>query len=271
MLSQNDGPSDENDRTREPLLGSLAGFAFVGLILFALGQNHADASSLPAQAITPAEQATLRTAAENLKALEDDRFYVAPAAGGTPSPERVALLSRTEQAVEDVVGVSPRKDDGAPAPARSRTASPPGRTCTRRACSTASPRPGARPSPWFAETAVNDPRRGPRRGEGGSHEATRTAVAAGGGGRVAGAERRQPRRAAVRRPPPRGRCRHLLWWRPSAAVAIAQRVMNESKKPETPPRVKLAGTLLLVATSLGRSPPARPGTVAIAHRRGTAA
>ena len=36
MLSHADGPSDENDRTREPLLGSLAGFAFAGLVLFAL-------------------------------------------------------------------------------------------------------------------------------------------------------------------------------------------------------------------------------------------
>ncbi len=36
MLSQPKGASNENDRTREPLLGSLAGFAFVGLVLFAL-------------------------------------------------------------------------------------------------------------------------------------------------------------------------------------------------------------------------------------------
>ena len=36
MLSQREGPSDENDRSREPLLGSLAGFAFAGLVLFTL-------------------------------------------------------------------------------------------------------------------------------------------------------------------------------------------------------------------------------------------
>lgn len=36
MLSHVKGPSDENDRTREPLLGSLAGFGFVGLMLFTL-------------------------------------------------------------------------------------------------------------------------------------------------------------------------------------------------------------------------------------------
>src|SRR6185312_14687028 len=31
----------ENDRSREPLLGSLAGFAFAGLVLFSLNQAHA--------------------------------------------------------------------------------------------------------------------------------------------------------------------------------------------------------------------------------------
>src|SRR5205814_6331378 len=40
MLSQVEGASDENDRTREPLLGALAGFAFVGLLLFALQQTR---------------------------------------------------------------------------------------------------------------------------------------------------------------------------------------------------------------------------------------
>jgi NADH:ubiquinone oxidoreductase subunit 6 (subunit J) len=36
MLSRTAGPSDENDRSREPLLGSLAGFAFAGLVLWLL-------------------------------------------------------------------------------------------------------------------------------------------------------------------------------------------------------------------------------------------
>jgi len=34
MLSQAQGPSDENDRSREPFFGALAGFAFTGLALF---------------------------------------------------------------------------------------------------------------------------------------------------------------------------------------------------------------------------------------------
>jgi NADH:ubiquinone oxidoreductase subunit 6 (subunit J) len=36
MLSHVEGPSSENDRSREPFLGGLAGFAFVGLVLFTL-------------------------------------------------------------------------------------------------------------------------------------------------------------------------------------------------------------------------------------------
>ena len=36
MLSHAKGPSDENDRSREPFLGSFAGFAFAGLVLFTL-------------------------------------------------------------------------------------------------------------------------------------------------------------------------------------------------------------------------------------------
>ncbi|MFM8270764.1 MAG: NADH-quinone oxidoreductase subunit J [Gemmata sp.] len=39
MLSNADGPSDENDRSREPLAGAFAGFAFVGLVLFTLYQT----------------------------------------------------------------------------------------------------------------------------------------------------------------------------------------------------------------------------------------
>ncbi len=42
MLSHVVGPSDENDRSREPLLGSLAGFAFIGLICFTLLQGHSN-------------------------------------------------------------------------------------------------------------------------------------------------------------------------------------------------------------------------------------
>src|SRR5262245_20739779 len=40
MLSHVQGHSPENERTREPLLGSLAGFAFLGLVLFGLYEGR---------------------------------------------------------------------------------------------------------------------------------------------------------------------------------------------------------------------------------------
>jgi len=232
MLSQNDGPSDENDRTREPLLGSLAGFAFVGLVLFALGQSHAGAAPLPAQAITPAEQATLRAAAADLKALEDDRFYVVPAAGGTPSPERVALLSRTEQAVEDVVGVSPRKNDGTPrdGPVADRLAARSDLHAKGVLDRVAAAREQSALAFRFAETAVNDPPRG--RPAEAKAEATKL--------------REQLLLLAGVGELPARNVANL------GVLLYAHHLLA----------VELAGTLLLVATI---------GTVAIAHRRGTAA
>jgi NADH:ubiquinone oxidoreductase subunit 6 (subunit J) len=69
MLSQVEGPSDENDRTREPLLGSLAAFAFLGLVLFAQQQAAADPDApLPARAVTHEERAGLLAAAGHLAA-----------------------------------------------------------------------------------------------------------------------------------------------------------------------------------------------------------
>lgn len=80
MLSRAAGPTDENDRTREPMLGSLAGFAFAGLILFALhlgtpyptsmddDDNTHQHSFLPAPILTSAEQKLL---SQSIHALED--------------------------------------------------------------------------------------------------------------------------------------------------------------------------------------------------------
>ncbi|MCI0703209.1 MAG: NADH-quinone oxidoreductase subunit J, partial [Planctomycetia bacterium] len=84
MLSQTEGPSDENDRTREPLYGSLAGFAFVGLVLFTLYQTDRtgpaptpppDAfarihSRLPAQVLTAEERRLLVEAIPKLEEAE---------------------------------------------------------------------------------------------------------------------------------------------------------------------------------------------------------
>src|SRR5207249_5711277 len=80
MLSAAGGPSDENDRSREPLLGSLGGFAFAGLVLFTLHEGHeaatpshsadlADAKRVtppPAPVLLPEERHSLRYVADDL-------------------------------------------------------------------------------------------------------------------------------------------------------------------------------------------------------------
>lgn len=80
MLSNVQGASDENDRSREPLLGSLAGFAFVGLLLFTLHTTQLSVTAteplpgvppqrqarLPAPVLTTEERATLSAAAAKL-------------------------------------------------------------------------------------------------------------------------------------------------------------------------------------------------------------
>lgn len=91
MLSHAEGPSDENNRSREPLSGGLAGFAFVGLVLFALYQTSLASSPeevakareqnksvphLPMAVLTPEERQTLAAAITKLdeaeKALDGD-------------------------------------------------------------------------------------------------------------------------------------------------------------------------------------------------------
>lgn len=129
MLSHSGGggPSDENDRTREPLLGSLAGFAFAGLILFTLYEtqdamtpsaaaaNAADwkrATPLPAPVLTPHEQATLADVAEKLKKLDADDFYGPPRGEWASGQARAEYQSGIEQTLEEVVGESPNKAEG---------------------------------------------------------------------------------------------------------------------------------------------------------------
>ena len=78
MLSHVKGPSNENDRAREPLLGSLAGLGFVGLILFVLLQaKPAEAATaeeagddfvLPAVLLTIEDRTVLRDVRTDLEA-----------------------------------------------------------------------------------------------------------------------------------------------------------------------------------------------------------
>jgi NADH:ubiquinone oxidoreductase subunit 6 (subunit J) len=83
MLSNARGPSDENDRSREPLLGSLAGFAFAGLVLFALylgSPATGSAQPLPVPPLTEEDRASLAAAADalNQATQADDRKGIEP-------------------------------------------------------------------------------------------------------------------------------------------------------------------------------------------------
>lgn len=122
MLSHAGGPSDENNRSREPLLGSLAGFAFTGLILFTLyvsdvglkpvaaGEAPKPAQRLPAQVLTTEERTALISAVEKIDAVETQL------PGTTdPLPDRGAVRDHFD-ALRDqigaVVGSDARSRDG---------------------------------------------------------------------------------------------------------------------------------------------------------------
>ncbi len=90
MLSPVRGPADENDRSREPLLGSLAGFAFTGLVLFTLhlslgtwGPNELDPTyPLPTPLLIEADAKLLASAegkANAALALDDGEELLAAA------------------------------------------------------------------------------------------------------------------------------------------------------------------------------------------------
>ncbi len=123
MLSNVRGPSDENFRSREPLLGALAGFAFLGLILFTLHQTaptpetELTGSGWPEPPITAAERAKLTEAYAKLTDSLDpekrtdaadsanhgydliDEVLVNPKGGAKALPDRLAA-TRAEPRVE---------------------------------------------------------------------------------------------------------------------------------------------------------------------------
>jgi NADH:ubiquinone oxidoreductase subunit 6 (subunit J) len=113
MLSATGARSDENDRTREPLLGVLAGFAFIGLVLFALDQSKQAAvaserpSPLPGPIVTPDEQKKLVDAAERLKAFESDDFYKPGS-----KQARTADVTRVENLLDETAGLLSAKIEG---------------------------------------------------------------------------------------------------------------------------------------------------------------
>ena len=116
MLSHADGPTDENDRTREPMLGSLAGFAFLGLVLFALYQSSPAAASdtnnleyaLPARPVSGEERAVLLEIAEQLGEV-------------TKLQDKDAILEKTKlmrDRIAEIVGVPPTSVDAVAVPSK---------------------------------------------------------------------------------------------------------------------------------------------------------
>ncbi len=102
MLSNVKGASNENDRSREPLLGSLAGFAFIGLILFTLlHAKPVEAASisgeftelnLPAALLTSDDRSSLREVRIELdKALANDDAKAA-AEGAKAAHDKLAEI-----------------------------------------------------------------------------------------------------------------------------------------------------------------------------------
>jgi NADH:ubiquinone oxidoreductase subunit 6 (subunit J) len=112
MLSQVQGPSDENDRSREPLFGALAGFAFTGLVLFtvylsAAGRLKDDTAIestlkppqlLPAVVLTPQEKQELLNAVAKLDVV-DEQFLA-----NTPHQTLFEYMASVRDEIAAVVG-----------------------------------------------------------------------------------------------------------------------------------------------------------------------
>src|SRR5690349_16242790 len=113
MLSQVEGPSDENDRSREPLMGALAGFAFTGLVLLSMYCSAGETTpasevtesrpindhSLPIPVITAEEKRTLLDAAEKLVLVDEQYLSRKPR-----DPQIDDYLNSIRDGIASVVG-----------------------------------------------------------------------------------------------------------------------------------------------------------------------
>jgi NADH-quinone oxidoreductase subunit J len=144
MLSQPKGASNENDRSREPLLGVLAGFAFVGLVLFTMHLTYLGKSSenspesmktpskrdqrLPVPVLTAKERKELADVIEKLNTADDHL-------GGdltTKKNERLVYFDGIKTSLSAIVGVSYKepatlKDDSSDGSIRDRLEKFPGK------------------------------------------------------------------------------------------------------------------------------------------------
>jgi NADH:ubiquinone oxidoreductase subunit 6 (subunit J) len=103
MLSRTAGPSDENDRSREPLLGSLAGFAFAGLLLWLLHLSSPD-DRLALVAASETSEAERQTEMANGRGVaggggEEGRFEGTPSSGmrARAQKELLTILTNAER------------------------------------------------------------------------------------------------------------------------------------------------------------------------------
>ena len=125
MLSHADGASNENDRSREPLYGSFAGFAFVGLVLFTLYQtSQANTPAepgaarvetrLPAQVVTADERKVIADALLQLDeagtALDGDVGTFTARADRVKAFDAVFASAKSDRGLGAVVGVSGREE-----------------------------------------------------------------------------------------------------------------------------------------------------------------
>lgn len=120
MLSHAEGPSDENDRSREPLYGSFAGFAFAGLVLFTLFQttqtnaNLAElsrkkaVSPLPVPVITAEERKTLADVIAKLD--ETDAQLEGDLSTADERRKRIEYFEKIDNQLAEVVGRSKASD-----------------------------------------------------------------------------------------------------------------------------------------------------------------
>jgi NADH:ubiquinone oxidoreductase subunit 6 (subunit J) len=119
MLSHAQGPSNENDRSREPLFGSLAGFAFTGLVLFTLyltqlGNESAKAASvepsrpeqrLPAAVLTNTERKVLAEVLGKLETIDEHLAQL-------QSPDAIDYFDSTSAQLAWVVGSDGHSKEG---------------------------------------------------------------------------------------------------------------------------------------------------------------
>lgn len=122
MLSQVAGPSNENDRSREPLFGALAGFAFAGLVLLTLylstsrqadqansrsGTASPSEQRLPLRVLTREEQSALHEAVARLDQADSQ---LGPEAG--TREDRLSYFEAIRDLIGSVVGSSVHNRDG---------------------------------------------------------------------------------------------------------------------------------------------------------------